>query len=568
MHRSALALTALFVAPSLAWSLPSPRGTGYRVEAGRVHPDAPASEILRDGGSHWRPLPFPRLPKDLDRFWLSVAVETFDPRPTALYLSGLFSSTVYWDGEAIGHNGRVGGSAVAEIPGQIDRVFVLPPRRTEPGIHRILIHAARTQSPWRPSWQGYGFALGDAEALTRSLQTHAYLPLMSLSALGLVGLFALALGLQPNAPSGLRPFGVLCLAVGTLLLAESWRGLFNYPYPYHLWRLRTVLFVSVGVAAWLPYSIARLLAVRPGRWYGVLGATIAIALTVIPGFDGRTLCVLGSSVLFTSAIVVRGWQLGRTNASRFMVPAVISTGVLLWDPLAFLEIGFFLTFALWVGAVLIDVSETFRRTRRAEASAQLRSARLELELLRRHMRPHFLMNVLNAVSDWVETDPPTAVHFIEALGREFRALVRVADRPLVPLTEELALCRSFLVVMSYREDRRFELTIEGSTDGIEIPPGVLHTLVENAVTHGGRDRRATEIRCRVDRAPTAWWIEVDTPLAERSAPSITERKGASRPGTGHRFVAASLHHAFGDSASFEARQFGQRWVCKIQCEVT
>src|SRR5205085_2260579 len=47
---------------------------------------------------------------------------------------------------------------------------------------------------------------------------------------------------------------------------------------------------------------------------------------------------------------------------------------------------------------------------------QHQKARLELEMLRRHLQPHFLMNTLTALSEWIEEDPKTAVKMIESLS--------------------------------------------------------------------------------------------------------------------------------------------------------
>ena len=73
---------------------------------------------------------------------------------------------------------------------------------------------------------------------------------------------------------------------------------------------------------------------------------------------------------------------------------------------------------------------------------------------------------------------------IEALAGEFRLLSQVSDRPLIPLADEIALCRRHLEVMSYRVGRAFTLRADNVDGATEIPPGVLHTLVENAFTHG------------------------------------------------------------------------------------
>ncbi len=557
MRIAPVAAVAAILAPGVAFGLASPEGTGYRVVGGRTHPEAPPSMVLAGEGPAWRPLRLGRLPDNGDRLWIELTIEIFEPRPSGLYLSGLFSSAVYWDGQLIGENGAVESAADDATPGQIDQVFAVPRHLTAPGDHRVLIHIDRSASQWRSVRPGYAFVLGDLRSLTRSLQSHAFLPLVTLGALGLVGLFTLALGWQPRAPTGLRTFGWLCLAVAALLLLESWRGLFGYPYPLHVWRLRAVLSVGLVVGALLPLSTQQLLSQTAPRAYTGLLLGFTVVVLVGPSFDARMLMILGASVLFSFVLTVRAWRRGRINAGLYVGAASASVVALVVDPFDFLETGFFIAFGLWVAAVLFDISGAFSRLRDAESSAQLRTARLELELLRRHMRPHFLMNVLNAVSDWVETDPPTAVRFIEALGTEFRALIALADRPLVPLVDELALCRSFLEVMGYREDRRFELEVAGHVHGIEIPPGILHTLIENGVTHGAG--LAPTFRIDVESTSHGWRLTVRMPYSSRPT-----RRRPRGEGTGHRFIIASLYNAFGDHAHFEARVEDGLWVSRIE----
>ena len=58
---------------------------------------------------------------------------------------------------------------------------------------------------------------------------------------------------------------------------------------------------------------------------------------------------------------------------------------------------------------------------RRRQESELRSARLELELLKKHIQPHFLLNSLNSVIAWLEEEPSTAVRLVNALAEELRA---------------------------------------------------------------------------------------------------------------------------------------------------
>ena len=99
----------------------------------------------------------------------------------------------------------------------------------------------------------------------------------------------------------------------------------------------------------------------------------------------------------------------------------------------FLDRTFYIAVSLLMLVLIVDQARVLRRAREAEEQARRRATMLELELLRRRIAPHFLMNTLNALAEWVESDPKTGVKMIEALAEEFRLLSQISDRPLIPL---------------------------------------------------------------------------------------------------------------------------------------
>ena len=101
------------------------------------------------------------------------------------------------------------------------------------------------------------------------------------------------------------------------------------------------------------------------------------------------------------------------------------------------------------------------------------------------IRPHFLFNSLNAVLSLIRVDPRRAETALEELADLFRALLR-DPRELVPLADEIALCRQYLDIEKLRLGER--LQVDWSFDGVpvdlRIPPLMLQPLLENAVCHG------------------------------------------------------------------------------------
>ena len=121
--------------------------------------------------------------------------------------------------------------------------------------------------------------------------------------------------------------------------------------------------------------------------------------------------------------------------------------------------------------------------RRRALSPAVTEARLQA--LQARIRPHFLFNSINAVLSLMRQHPRRAETALEDMAELFRVLMS-DNRELVPLAQELALCRQYLALEKLRLDER--LTVNWQVDTMPpdalVPPLVLQPLLENAVYHG------------------------------------------------------------------------------------
>lgn len=112
-------------------------------------------------------------------------------------------------------------------------------------------------------------------------------------------------------------------------------------------------------------------------------------------------------------------------------------------------------------------------------------AEARLQALTARIRPHFLFNSLNAVLSLIRAEPRRAETALEELAELFRALMR-DHRDLLPLADEIALCRQYLNLEKLRLGERLnvEWDIADVPDDLKVPPLMLQPLLENAVYHG------------------------------------------------------------------------------------
>ena len=112
-------------------------------------------------------------------------------------------------------------------------------------------------------------------------------------------------------------------------------------------------------------------------------------------------------------------------------------------------------------------------------------AEARLQALTARIRPHFLFNSQNAVLSLIRSEPRRAEVALEELADLFRALMR-DHRDLLPLADEIALCRQYLDLEKLRLGDRLNVVweIEAVPADVDVPPLVLQPLLENAVYHG------------------------------------------------------------------------------------
>ena len=112
-------------------------------------------------------------------------------------------------------------------------------------------------------------------------------------------------------------------------------------------------------------------------------------------------------------------------------------------------------------------------------------AEARLQALQARIRPHFLFNSLNAVLSLMRAEPRRAETALEDLCELFRVLM-ADNRRLIPLEQELELCRQYLAIETLRlEDRlNVEWRIDELPSDAMVPPLILQPLLENAVYHG------------------------------------------------------------------------------------
>lgn len=221
-------------------------------------------------------------------------------------------------------------------------------------------------------------------------------------------------------------------------------------------------------------------------------------------------------------------------------------------------LGFFMGVLFFIVCMTLSVGRQVAQQFRLRQEATMRSSLLENQLLKKSIQPHFILNSLASLQELIDQQPASASQFVDSLAAEFRLLTSVVGRSLIPIEEELRLCKAHLEIMEFRKSARFHLKVEGITGDEQIPPALFHTLIENGLTHGYGEKRVGHFLLRKENIKKGYCYVLFNDSEIDLDPGA--RGGA---GTGYKYIEARLTENYGDRWDIEAGPVLNGWQVKI-----
>ena len=504
---------------------------------------------LADGD--WRLLK-PREVAEQQHYCIRIPVRLEHPAAAGISLKVLMlaSAEVYWDGEPVGNKGLPGRSLAEEQTGPIALTAPLSVRQLAPGRHLLSMRISSYHHVEDMYQIYYGAMLLDDRAFGAQLRQGMIAPLLLCGAMLLLVLVFQLIYWRYQRDPAFMLFSLLCLSSGLLIGLELLKFFYAYPWDWHVYRLRLIIVVTLCLAAsLLCYYLCYYRMTLRRRWLG-LAALLLVALAVwVPSYDGKSLALffatLGLGLAINQLAVVRrlpGAQLNRLSLLLGLMSLILL-------PYSFIEQWFAALFSVLAVVNLYTLAGRFGRDR----EKAMLSLRLEAEMLRRNIQPHFILNSLMLIIEWIETRPRLAIDFIEALAREFGLLNAMSKKALVPLSQEIELCRQHIAIMSYRYELDILLKVTGDIEGITVPPALLHTVVENAFSHNklvGEDC----FELSVVRHGQEVEIVMISPRRQRS------HQGS---GAGEQYIRTRLAQSFDQAWQYHSARVGDSWQTRF-----
>lgn len=237
------------------------------------------------------------------------------------------------------------------------------------------------------------------------------------------------------------PNAVVSIAPGAALTPLVFLAFRRLPAARSSLPARALLYIGIGVAFWLAWSVLVVGISLTGLFYGVpedVGLVTSLFRRVA-GFSFNSLILYSIMVMLHEAV--------------------------------------------------LHVREARRQElRRSRLQAEL--ARARTAALRAQLNPHFLFNTLHVASGLASSDPGAARGVLSDLGELLRGTLAESREQLVPLRDEIRLVERYAGIQNarFRDRLQVELDIDPATREMGIPPLLLQPLVENAVIHGVAQR--------------------------------------------------------------------------------
>lgn len=384
---------------------------------------------------------------------------------------------IYWDGIKIGQTGVIGNNKSNEKAGDFNYNLALPADLLTYGKHTITIRLSNynNYSSWK--WFYGDIIIGKYDSLLNKIFRLYYQAFFVTGILLIPFLFNLFLYFARKRKTEHLLFSFICFIVildsVTMLMPMlmEMRTTFIY-WQYYSYQLITLLFTIL-----LPAFFIYLFSFEKK----IILVIAVIVLSIFLFFTNflNLFNIMTLTVLILSSVITL-WALYKRREESVLISIGIAAA---WAAYYF-NFAFAGLATTMVICTSFSIARQFARKETSEKEAQLKSTRLENELLKKNINPHFVLNTLTSIIVWLRKDTNSAIKLIEALADEFRMINQISALKQIPIKQEIDLCMAHLKIMNYRKGADYKLEVLDIDENNTIPPMIFHTVVENGLTHG------------------------------------------------------------------------------------
>jgi hypothetical protein len=496
-------------------------------------------------------------PQEDQIFWsktdVEILVEPENLKQYGIILNQHGEYEAFWDGELIYKNGDPTNSLHSDKKGKMISAFIIPKNLLTKGKHKLII---RKSIHYHLDTHHFSyFYIADYEQLLQGdikdiVFVHIFAGMFLMAALYFLFLF-----LSNRKSFATLIFSINCFLFFLLIIFEYMRSYIDIHYSYHHTRLEIIGIITFLISLLTPlyFSLQFKFPYRAKIMLLFTAVLVFIFIREHENHDSTAYNMVVFMWYISLAIVIYG-VFKKMNGSKIVLISLLPS-IYFHQGINF-DISIHIGFSVILLGMFYILSLRTKEQRLAYENSLVQSTRLKLELLKKSIQPHFLMNTLTSLIDWVEEAPDKGVLFIEALAEEFDVLNQVENETLIPISQEIKLCKSHISIMKFRKEIDYFWEDEGINENIEqlIPPAVIHTLLENSITHclPSNDNKLgfKLIAFTTDQTQEYTFVTYG---------KVRNQQKNTSDGTGFKYIKARLTESYGDDWEFTSEPINEGW---------
>ncbi|SCY00039.1 Histidine kinase [Nonlabens sp. Hel1_33_55] len=486
---------------------------------------------------------------------LNESSSSFEPFEMIIGAFGDYE--VYWDGILIGTNGKPGAEKGEKSDSSTLKKFIIPNSLASKGNHLL---AFRFSQFFENDLQRD--VVVEVIEYQNNLNERLLLVLFINILAGcflITGIYFSILFLNNQSNKENLLFGLSSILFFILIIFEYSKFYTAIHYTNFYTRLRIIGLLNILIAFLIPYYFSVQFRLKNKNVLALSYLSILVVTAIIYYNQYDKINLRLGQLMWLSSIVIIIYAISKKRQGSYLMLAGLIVSFVVYQ-ISIYDISLFVSFTIVLLLMYYILSIRAKEQRIAYENSLIESSRLKLELLKKSIQPHFLLNTLTSLIDWIEESPKKGVMFIEALAEEFNILNEVENQALIPIQKEINLCKSLIDIMRFRKEVNYIWSDEGVDKNFsqKIPPGVIHTLLENSITHckpNSNNEMRFYLKIYSDKEKTVYNFST---MAQ-----IREPKNINFEGTGHKYVKARLKESYKDSWLFTSKENKDGWMDKI-----
>ncbi len=221
----------------------------------------------------------------------------------------------------------------------------------------------------------------------------------------------------------------------------------------------------------------------------------------------------------------------------------------------------FIIYSLVTGiAIAGKIGQRLRRSETERKRLETENLKSEISLLKYQIQPHFFFNTLNNIYALIAKSPAEGQQAIHRLSKMMRYILYENNTDHISLEKEIEFLENYNRLMQLRltPNTTVEIHYTQSIAGIEVPPLLFISLLENAYKHGVSNSEVSFIRNNLEIKDNHLIFTV-----ENSTHQQNSQEDLSRPGIGIKNMTKRLDIIYGENYTLDLTEKNGTFIAQL-----